>query len=247
MSPGRLSGLTALITGSTRGLGRVIAEAGARIVAVGRRTEICEQAAAEIAAATDATVIPVACHVGCWDQVDDLIRTAYRRAGQIDILVNNAGSSPTYPSVAEISEELFDKTVAVNLKGPLRLAAVIGARMAANGGGSIINVSSVAAVRPRPHYLVYAAAKAWLGAVTEALAQEYGPAVGLNTIMAGQFMTNIARAWDMSEIGPRLQTYPAKRAGVPAEILGAALYLAGPLSAFATGATTRVDGGMALA
>jgi NAD(P)-dependent dehydrogenase (short-subunit alcohol dehydrogenase family) len=104
-----------------------------------------------------------------------------------------------------------------------------------------------AAVRPRPHYLVYAAAKAGLGAVTEALAQEYGPAVRVNTIMAGPFMTDIARAWDMSEIGPRLQTYPAKRAGVPAEILGAALYLADPLSAFTTGATIRVDGGMALA
>lgn len=250
MSAGQLAGLTALVTGSTRGLGRVIAhgyaEAGARIVVVGRRTETCEQAAAEITAATGAPAIPIACHVGRWNDIDALIAKAYDLAGRIDILVNNAGSSPTYPSVADISEELFDKTIAVNLKGPLHLAGVIGARMAADGGGSIINISSVAAIRPRPQYLVYSAAKAGLGALTEALAQEYGPAVRVNTIMAGPFMTDITQAWDMSVVGPRLQTYPAGRAGEPAEILGAALYLAGPQSRFTTGSTIRVDGGMAV-
>jgi NAD(P)-dependent dehydrogenase (short-subunit alcohol dehydrogenase family) len=123
---------------------------------------------------------------------------------------------------------------------------LIGTRMVHDGGGSIINVSSVAAIRPRPQYVVYSAAKAGLGAMTEALAQEYGPSVRVNTIMAGPFMTDIARAWDMSVVGPRLQTYPARRAGSPSEIVGAALYLAGPGSQFTTGATIRVDGGMAV-
>jgi NAD(P)-dependent dehydrogenase (short-subunit alcohol dehydrogenase family) len=250
VSAAALAGLTALVTGSTRGLGRVIAEgyaaAGARLIVVGRRAQACEQAAAEITAATGAEAIPIACHVGHWDEVDLLIAKAYERAGRIDILVNNAGNSPTYPSIPEISEELFDKTIAVNLKGPLRLAGVIGARMVADGGGSIINVSSVAAIRPRPQYLVYSAAKAGLGAMTEALAQAYGPTVRVNTIMAGPFLTDITRAWDMSVVGPRLRTYPAGRAGEPAEILGAALYLGDPQSRFTTGATIRVDGGMAV-
>jgi NAD(P)-dependent dehydrogenase (short-subunit alcohol dehydrogenase family) len=245
-----LAGLTALVTGSTRGLGRVIAEgyasAGATVIVVGRRTQTCEQAATEIAERTGSKAIPIVCHVGRWDEVGRLVAQAYEQADRIDILVNNAGSSPTYPSVAEISEELVDKTVAVNLKGPLRLAALVGTRMVADGGGSIINISSVAAIRPRPQYIVYAAAKAGLGAVTEALAQEYGPTVRVNTIMAGPFMTDVTRAWDMSVVGPRLQTYPARRAGEPSEILGAALYLAGPGSRFTTGATIRVDGGMAV-
>jgi NAD(P)-dependent dehydrogenase (short-subunit alcohol dehydrogenase family) len=245
-----LAGLTALVTGSTRGLGRVIAEgyagAGARIVVVGRRAESCEQAAAEIAEATGGETIPIACHVGRWNEIENLVEQAYEKAGRIDVLVNNAGSSPTYPGIAEINEELFDKTIAVNLKGPLRLAALVGSRMVSNGGGSIINVTSVAAIRPRPQYIVYSAAKAGLGAMTEALAQEYAPTVRVNTIMAGPFMTDVTKAWDMSVVGPRLRTYPAGRGGKPEEIVGAAIYLADPASSFTTGATIRVDGGMAV-
>jgi NAD(P)-dependent dehydrogenase (short-subunit alcohol dehydrogenase family) len=251
MSAAPLAGLTALVTGSTRGLGRVIAEgyasAGARVIVVGRRTESCAKAAAEIAAQTGHEVLPIACNISHWDEIENLVTAAYEQAGRIDIVVNNAGISPLYPSIAEITEELFDKTVAVNLKGPLRLAALAGTRMVADGGGSIINVSSVAAIRPRPDYIIYSAAKAGLGAMTEALAQAYGPTVRVNTIMAGPFMTDISRAWDMSVVGPRLATYPARRAGEPAEILGAALYLADPAaSRFTTGATIRVDGGMAV-
>jgi NAD(P)-dependent dehydrogenase (short-subunit alcohol dehydrogenase family) len=249
---GLLGGMTALVTGGTRGLGRAIAEgyasAGARVIVVGRRLESCEQAAGEIADATGGVAEPIACHVGHWSEVNELVIEAYRRVERIDVLVNNAGSSPTFPSIAEASEELFDKTVAVNLKGPLRLAALIGTRMVSDGrGGSIINVSSVAADRPRPEYAVYAAAKAGLGAVTSALAQEFAPSVRVNTIMAGPFLTDVTRHWDMSVVGPRLRTYPAGRAGDPAEILGAALYLAGPASTFTTGSVIRVDGGMAIA
>jgi len=248
---GPLAGLTALVTGSTRGLGRVIAAgyaaAGARVVVVGRRPESCRQAAEEISADTGAETIPVACHVGMWAALDGLVEDAYRQAGRIDVLVNNAGIAPTYPSAADITEDLFDKTVAVNLKGPLRLGALVGSRMAADGrGGSIINVSSVSAIRPRPATMVYAAAKAGLGAVTIALAQEYAPSVRVNTIMAGPFRTDIARHWDMSVTGPRLRSYPAGRAGEPGEILGAALYLAGPASSYVTGSVIRVDGGMAI-
>src|SRR6185295_6072351 len=89
--------------------------------------------------------LPVGCHVGRWDAVESLVELAYARFGHIDVLVNNAGMSPLYPSLVEISEELYDKVLAVNLKGPFRLATLVGARMAAGNGGSIINVSSVAA------------------------------------------------------------------------------------------------------
>jgi len=243
--------MTALVTGGTRGLGRVIAEgfaaAAARVILVARGADSCERAAVEIRAGTGADVIPIACHVGRWDAVDELVGEAYRRVERIDVLVNNAGIAPTYAAMTEISEELFDKTVAVNLKGPLRLGSLVGARMVTDGGGSIINISSVSAIRPRPGTAVYAAAKLGLGAVTDALAQEYAPSVRVNTIMAGPFLTDIARGWDMAAVGPRLAGYPAGRAGDPSEILGAALYLAGPSSSYTTGSVIRVDGGMAIA
>jgi NAD(P)-dependent dehydrogenase (short-subunit alcohol dehydrogenase family) len=246
-----LKGRTALVTGATRGLGRVIAEgyaaAGARVIVVGRYAERCANAAEEISVHSGTKAVPISCHMGHWDQIDRLVNEAYRRCKSVDILVNNAGSSPTYPSPAELSEELFDKTLALNLKGPLRLAALVGERMMADGGGSIINVSSVAAIRPRPETIAYSAAKAGLDTVTVALAQAYAPSVRVNTIMAGPFYTDVARAWDMSVVGRRLQTYPARRAGDPAEILGAALYLAGGASSFTTGSVLRVDGGMAIA
>ncbi len=247
----RLSGKTAVVTGATRGLGRVIAggfaAAGARVIVVARGLETCERASEEIAAQTGAEVLPIACHVGHWGALDSLVKEVYRRAEVVDILVNNAGIAPTYPRLVDITEDLFDKTVAVNLKGPLRLSALVGEHMVRSGGGSIINVSSVSAIRPRPGTAVYAAAKSGLGVVTEALAQEYAPTVRVNTIMAGPFLTDIADHWDMSVMGPRLAGYPAGRAGDPSEILGAALYLADPLSTYTTGSVLRVDGGMAIA
>lgn len=115
-----------------------------------------------------------------WTQCDALVERAYERVGNLDILVNNAGLSPLYPAIDEVSEELFDKVIALNLKGPFRLAATIGTRMAAGDGGSILNISSVAAIRPTPDVLPYAAAKAGLNALTEGLAQALGPRVRVN-------------------------------------------------------------------
>jgi NAD(P)-dependent dehydrogenase (short-subunit alcohol dehydrogenase family) len=246
-----LDGKTALITGGSRGLGRAIAEgyarAGADVVIVGRDAASCERAAAEIRQATGERAIPIPCHVGRWADVQALVDTVYQTVDRLDILVNNAGSAPTYPSLKDVTETLFDKTVAVNLKGPFRLAALVGARMVTDGGGSIINVSSVAAIRPRPEMAVYAAAKAGLDVMTAALAREYAPTVRVNTLMAGPFATDIARHWDMDVVGPRLRGYPSGRAGRPEEIVGAALYLAGDAASFTTGSVLRVDGGMAIA
>src|SRR5207302_2788727 len=139
-----------------------------------------------------------------------------------------------YRSLPEVTEELFDKVIAVNFKGPFRLTALLAARMAEGDGGSIINVSSVAAQRPAPGELPYAAAKAALDALTAGFALAYGPKVRVNTIMAGPFMTDITKAWDLDAFQKRASTYPLGRGGRPEEIVGAALYLARDASSFTT-------------
>jgi NAD(P)-dependent dehydrogenase (short-subunit alcohol dehydrogenase family) len=133
--------------------------------------------------------------------------------------------------------------LAVNLKGPFRLSALLGARMAAAGGGSIINISSVASIRPTPLETPYAAAKAGLNALTVAFAHAYGPAVRVNCIMAGPFLTDISKAWDPAMLQHFERMAALGRAGEPSEIVGAALYFASAASSFTTGAVLRVDGG----
>ena len=133
--------------------------------------------------------------------------------------------------------------VAVNLKGPFRLAALVGERMVEAGGGSIINVSSTGAVRPTSDIVPYAAAKAGVNAMTVGLAHAFGPRVRVNAIMPGPFLTTIARAWDMDVFAERARTFPARRAGEAEEIVGAALYLASDASSYTTGTILTVDGG----
>src|SRR5690606_16131107 len=168
-----LTGKVALITGGSRGLGRemalAFAQAGAGVVIASRKADACERVAAEVEA-LGRKALPHACHVGDWQALDALADAAWSHFGKVDILVNNAGMSPLYPSLAEVSEALWDKVLAVNLKGPFRLTANLGTRMAAAGGGSIINVSSIAAIRPTPTETPYAAAKAGLNALTVAFA-----------------------------------------------------------------------------
>src|SRR3546814_20428465 len=113
----------------------------------------------------------------------------------VDILVNNAGSSPIAPSSLETNEQLFDRVLSLSFKGPFRLSALVGSRMAAGDGGSIINVSTAGALRPRPQIAPYADAKAALTAVTTAFAFEYGPKVSLNQISPGRFLTHVSDAW----------------------------------------------------
>jgi NAD(P)-dependent dehydrogenase (short-subunit alcohol dehydrogenase family) len=166
------------------------------------------------------------------------------RLGPIDVLVNNAGLSPLYSSLETLEEGLFDKVIAVNLKGPFRLTARIGARMAAGDGGSIINISSIGAIRPAPAFLPYAAAKAGLNAITEGFARAFGPTVRVNAIMAGMFATDIANAWDRDAVDEQArQTLALERIGAPREVTGAALYFASDASSYCTGSILRLDGG----
>ncbi len=243
----RLDGRVALVTGGSRGLGRAMvqgfAEAGADVAIVARHLEPCQTLADEIARRTGRRALPYACHVGHWDELPALVEEVYRCFGRVDVLVNNAGMSPRYDRVEDVSEDLFDKVVGVNLKGPFRLAALVGSRMAASGGGSIINITSTGAVRPRADIVPYAAAKAGLNAITVGLAHAFGPTVRCNAIMAGTFLTDVSKSWDPVAFARRAETFALKRGGQPEEIVGAALYLATDASSFTTGTILTVDGG----
>jgi NAD(P)-dependent dehydrogenase (short-subunit alcohol dehydrogenase family) len=242
-----LTGRVALVTGGSRGLGlemvAAFARAGADVIIASRDGGRCAEYAREITEKTGRAAMPYAVHIGHWDELDGLADAAYKRFGRVDILVNNAGMSPVYGTVSDVTEALFDKVISVNLKGAFRLAALIGTRMAAGTGGSIINITSMAAVRPRPDMLPYAAAKAGLNAVTVGLAHAFGPTVRCNAIMAGTFLTDVSRSWDPQAFQARAQQFALRRGGAPAEIVGAALYFASDASTYTTGAVLTVDGG----
>jgi NAD(P)-dependent dehydrogenase (short-subunit alcohol dehydrogenase family) len=250
-SPFDLQGKVAVVTGGSRGLGRAMvqafAEHGADVVIASRRLDTCETVAEQVAASAGCQTMAAQFHAARWADADGLVDLVYERFGRCDVLVNNAGSSPLYPSLSEVSESLFDKVVGVNLKGPFRLSALIGQRMMEAGQGSIINVSSIAAVQPRPTELVYAAAKAALNSLTIGLARAYAPRVRVNAIMAGPFLTDIAKAWDPDGLASMAAAIPMGRIGRPDEVVGAALYLASDVASYTTGAIVKVDGGWSYA
>ena len=246
-----LSGRVAVVTGGSRGLGKAMvtafAEHGADVVIASRKVDACEALAAEITQSTGRKALGVGFHAGRWADADRLADLVYERFGRCDVLVNNAGMSPLYPSLVDISEELFDKVVGVNFKGPFRLSSLIGDRMAAADGGSMIHVSSIAAVAPSPTELVYAGAKAALDAMSIGLSRTFAPKVRSNVIMPGPFMTDISLAWDLEAFAERARaTIPLARGGRPDEVVGAALYLASDASSYTTGAVIKIDGGAAL-
>jgi NAD(P)-dependent dehydrogenase (short-subunit alcohol dehydrogenase family) len=236
----------AVVTGGSRGLGRsmviAFAEAGADVVIASRKLDNCEALAKEVEASTGRTAVPIAVHVGHWDECDALVDSVYDRFGRCDVFVNNAGMSPLYPDLVSVSEELFDKTVGVNLKGPFRLGALVGSRMYEAGSGSIINVSTIGSLLASVAELPYACAKAGLNAFTVGLAEALAPKVRVNGILPGAFATDITEPWTDEMKSGRM--VPLKRLGQPDEIVGTALYLASDASSYTTGALIRVDGGM---
>lgn len=242
-----LSGRVALVTGGSRGLGREIAlgfaAAGADVVVCSRTLDACEAVAEEVRS-LGRRALAHRCHVGRWDQLSSLVDAAYAAFGQVDVLVNNAGKSPPYARLEDVDERHFDSVVGLNLKGPFRLCALVGSRMRDAGRGSIINVSSTGSIRPDPWMVPYSAAKAGLNATTEAFAHAFGPAVRVNTLMAGPFFTDVSRHWDLDAFEQGVQRHALRRGGQPPEIVGAALFLASDASSFTTGATLRVDGGI---
>lgn len=240
-----LTGKVAVVTGGSRGIGRAIvqalAESGADVVVASRKLDACERAAEEISAATARRAVPLACHVGHWDDCDRLIDQTLQHFGRLDVFVNNAGMSPLYPSLDAVTEELYDKTFAVNLKGPFRLAVLAGTYMAAHDGGSIINIGTVGSLVASVGELPYACAKAGLNALTVGLAEAYAPKVRVNAILPGPFRTDVSKAW-----APEGEAtfVPLRRLGEPEECAPLAVHLASEASSYTTGAIIRVDGGI---
>jgi NAD(P)-dependent dehydrogenase (short-subunit alcohol dehydrogenase family) len=243
-----LTGKVAVVTGGSRGLGRAMvhafAHAGADVMIVSRKLDACEAVAREVREETGRRAVAHACHVGTWGLLDGLVDAAWSAFGAVDIWVNNAGLAPTYESLAAVDERLFDTTFAINCKGPFRLCALVGERMAAGRGGSVINVSSTGSIRPTPEIVPYAAAKAGLNAMTEGFAAAYGPKVRFNVLMAGPFRTDATVHWPETAHEVIATRHALGRIGDPSEVVGAALYLASDASSYTTGATIRVDGGM---
>ncbi len=240
-----LSGKIALVTGGSRGLGlqmvRAFAEHGADVIIVSRKLDACGAVAEEVRAMGH-RALALSGHMGRWEDIDRTIEAAYAEFGRIDILVNNAGMSPRMAS-HEVNEALFDSVMNLNFKGPFRLASQIAKRMADGDGGVIINVSSSGALMPLPAVVPYSGAKAALNAMTVSFAREYGPKVRVNTLSAGPFLTDIAKAW--SEEARERADNALGRPGRPEEVVTTALYLASAASSFTTGAIVRVDGGHA--
>ena len=151
------------------------------MVIASRKLDACEAAAEQVRVSTGRRAVAIACHVGRWGDCERLIAETLARAGRLDVLVNNAGMSPLYESLDAVSEELFDKTLAVNLKGPFRLAVLAATHMAAVkgdgqvGGGSIINIGTTASLTASVGELPYACAKAGLNALTVGLAEALRP------------------------------------------------------------------------
>jgi NAD(P)-dependent dehydrogenase (short-subunit alcohol dehydrogenase family) len=238
------TGKVVLVTGGSRGLGLAMvngfAQRGADVIIASRKLDSCEEVARKVEA-MGRRALPVACHMGKWADIEALVQKSYAVFGKVDVLINNAGMSPASLSSVTTSEDLIDKVLALNFKGPYRLSALVGSRMAAGEGGSIINISSIGSIRALPAYAPYAGAKAALNALTRAHSIEFAPKVRTNVILPGSFRTDIAKHWPADKEANTDAV--AGRFGEPDEIVTTALYLASPGSAFVTGAEIRVDGG----
>jgi NAD(P)-dependent dehydrogenase (short-subunit alcohol dehydrogenase family) len=243
-----LDGKVALVTGGGRGIGRGIAAglaaAGADVVIASRKMDNLEAASDEIAGVTGRRVVPVACHVGRWADCDRLVDEVYRAFGRCDILVNNAGMSPAYDGLVAVTEDLYDKVHAVNARGPFRLSVLLGERMAAGAGGSIINISSVGSLRPSAIDLPYAMAKAALNALTLALAGEWAPKVRANLVLPSATETDMNSMWSAETKHRIAESNPMKRLGQPEDVAGVCVFLASDAARYVNGAQLAVDGGL---
>lgn len=243
-----LTGKVAVVTGGSRGIGRAIAEgfamAGADVVIASRKLENCRAVADEIEEETGRRALPVGCHVGRWEDADLLLNAVYQAFGRCDVLVNNAGMSPVYDDLCSVTPELYDKVHAVNARGPFRLSALFGTRMAEGDGGSIINVTTAGTLRPDAADLPYAMAKAGLNALTLALAGAWAPKVRANLVMPGAFDTDISKAWGPEGQAQAAAVNPMKRIGVPEDMAGLCAFLASEAAGYINGAQILVDGGL---
>ena len=246
---GDLTGKVAVVTGASRGIGRAIAEIfsreGARVVICGRKPETIDQVAREIGS----NVKAVACHVGRADQIENMVAVTTREFGPVDILVNNAATNISFGPCLEIDETQFDKMIEINLKSAFRLITAVAPAMCERGVGSIINIASIAGLRPQKHSLLYSMTKAALIMMTQSYALELGPkGVRVNAIAPGLIQTALSEYYWKDEAQRKnvLVEQPIKRLGQPRDIAELALLLASDKGSYITGHTLTVDGGFLL-
>jgi dehydrogenase/reductase SDR family protein 4 len=239
----------AIVTGASRGIGRSIAEVfvreGAQVVICGRKQETLDQVAKEIGPG----VKPVVCHVGKSADIEALVAITTREFGKIDILVNNAATNIAQGPSLEMDEGQFDKMVEINLKSTFRLMKLIAPGMCERGSGSIINIASIAGLRPQFHSLLYSMTKAALIMMTQSYAVELGPmGVRVNAIAPGLIQTVLSEYFwkDETRREKQLGHQPIKHMGQPVEVAEIALTLASDRSSYLTGQTLVVDGGYLL-
>lgn len=242
-----------LITGSSRGIGRAMAEmfaeAGAKVVVSSRKREACEPVAEAIRdKGGEAIVVP--CHIGNPEDLQNLIDTTVREWGRIDVLVPNAAINPVYGPMQDLDDAVFDKMLITNVRTINSMAKMVLPDMAKNGGGSVVIISSVAAIKGSTTLGAYGVTKAADAAIARALALEWGPSnIRVNAIGPGLIKTDFARAlWENPERIDRINNAnPLRRMGTVEEIAGTALWLASPLSGYVNGQLIIADGGQSLA
>jgi dehydrogenase/reductase SDR family protein 4 len=245
-----LSGKVALVTGGGRGIGKAIAgrlaDAGANVVIASRKKENLDAAAAELAD-LPGKVVPIVCHLGRADQVQSLVKETESKLGPVDILVNNSATNVGQGASLDVTDEMLDKMIEINIKAALRLVRLTVPRMIERGrGGSIINVSSISGLRPQPMGLLYSFTKAGLIMMTRSWARDFGGhKIRVNAIAPGLIQTDFsAYFWeDEARRQSFLSEQPIARLGQPEDVGGLALLLASDESSFITGQVFVVDGG----
>jgi NAD(P)-dependent dehydrogenase (short-subunit alcohol dehydrogenase family) len=248
-----LAGKVALVTGSTRGIGRAIAEqmanAGARVVISSRKADACANVAAEFdARGQQALALP--CNVGRKEELASLVGRVLDQWGGIDILVCNAATNPHFGPILDASDDVFDKIMLTNVKSVMWLANMVLPQMAERGGGAMIVISSIGALRGSTHLGLYGTSKAAEAALCRALACEWGPKnIRVNCIAPGLIRTDFARAlWENEErLKAREAGTPLRRIGEPADIGGVAVFLASQAGSYVTGQMIVADGGVTIA
>lgn len=248
----QLKGKVAIVTGGSRGIGLAIAEVfareGATVIICGRKQESLDQVAAGITGLAG-RVVPRACHVGKLDDLQRLVNTTVQEFGKIDILVNNAATNIAQGPAIEMDDGQFDKMVEVNLKSAYRLTRLVAPGMCERGWGSIINIASIAGLRPQYHGLLYSMTKAALIMMTQSYAVELGPkGVRVNAIAPGLVQTVLSEYYwkDEGRFKQMIERQPIKHLGQPPEMAEVALLLASDGGSYLTGQTLVVDGGRLL-